>query len=60
MRGTANLGKLKGTLKSFCYSKVEYGIWRNGTEGQGGERRPWGRPSAVVVVVFVCGGHYDG
>ena len=32
MRGTANLGKLKGTLKSFCYSKVEYGIWRNGTE----------------------------
>ena len=61
MRGTANLGKLKGTLKSFCYSKVEYGIWRNGTEGQReGGREGLGvvRPSAVVV--FVCGGHCDG
>lgn len=31
--------------------------WDRGTDGER-ERRPWGRPSAVVV--FVCGGHCDG
>ena len=32
--------------------------WDRATAGER-ERRPWGRPSAVVVV-FVCGGHCDG